>query len=109
MPVVNVWLFLWLMVFLKIPIVALFMIVKWAVGADPEGEVDQDGGIGPRSPARGPASPPLASAARPAPGPALRARAGGSRPGARGRRDAPRASPLRLLRPRAAAAARLLR
>ncbi len=75
----SVWLFLWLMVFLKIPIVGLFMIVKWAVGPNPEGEVDQDGGIGhlpgpsgprhprtrlPRPPRRGPhrAPAPLAPA-----------------------------------------------
>ena len=57
MPVVNVWLFLWLMVFLKIPIVALFMIVKWAVGANPEGEIDQDGGIGPVPKPAGPRHP----------------------------------------------------
>jgi len=33
---VSVWLFLWLMVFLKIPIVGLFAIVKWAIGQTPE-------------------------------------------------------------------------
>ena len=45
----NIWLFLWLMVFLKIPIVGLFMIVRWAVGSTPEIEPGQDGGIGPRT------------------------------------------------------------
>ncbi len=32
---VTTWTFIWLMVILKIPIVALFMIVRWAVTADP--------------------------------------------------------------------------
>ncbi len=36
------------MVILKIPIVALFMIVRWAVGQTPETEPGIDGGIGPR-------------------------------------------------------------
>ncbi len=36
------------MVILKIPIVALFLIVRWAVRATPETELGQDGGIGPR-------------------------------------------------------------
>lgn len=40
--------FLWLMVFLKIPIVALFLIVRWAVRSVPEEAPGQDGGIGPR-------------------------------------------------------------
>ncbi len=44
----NVWLFVWLMVFLKIPIAALFLIVRWAVKQTPEPEAGQDGGIGPR-------------------------------------------------------------
>ncbi|HEX9481370.1 MAG TPA: hypothetical protein VF927_04650 [Solirubrobacteraceae bacterium] len=42
------WTFLWLMVFLKIPIVALFLIVRWAVKQTPETEAGADGGIGPR-------------------------------------------------------------
>jgi hypothetical protein len=42
------WTFIWLMVFLKIPIVALFLIVRWAVGQTPESAPGQDGGIGPR-------------------------------------------------------------
>jgi hypothetical protein len=45
---VNVWLFVWLMVFLKIPIAALFLIVRWAVKQTPEAEAEQEGGIGPR-------------------------------------------------------------
>jgi hypothetical protein len=45
---VNVWVFVWLMLFLKIPIAALFLIVRWAVKQTPEAEPGQDGGIGPR-------------------------------------------------------------
>jgi hypothetical protein len=45
---VDVWTFIWLMVFLKIPIVALFLIVRWAVRATPDVAPGQDGGIGPR-------------------------------------------------------------
>jgi hypothetical protein len=44
----EVWTFVWLMVFLKIPIVALFLIVRWAVNQTPETESGADGGIGPR-------------------------------------------------------------
>jgi hypothetical protein len=44
----EVWTFVWLMVFLKIPIVALFLIVRWAVNQTPETEPGGDGGIGPR-------------------------------------------------------------
>lgn len=68
---VTTWTFIWLMVLLKIPIVALFLIVRWAIRQTPEAE-GQDGGIGrlpgpthprhprhprsrlPRSPRRGP-------------------------------------------------------
>jgi hypothetical protein len=51
----DVWTFVWLMLFLKIPIVALFLIVRWAVKQTPEPETGQDGGIGPRpSPHRPP-------------------------------------------------------
>jgi hypothetical protein len=42
------WTFIWLMVFLKIPVVALFLLVRWAVAQSPEGASGQDGGIGPR-------------------------------------------------------------
>ncbi len=65
----TVWTFIWLMVILKIPIVGLFLIVRWAIRATPEAVPGQDGGIGPslrphhphhprarlpRSPRRGP-------------------------------------------------------
>src|ERR1700680_1946849 len=46
---VDAWTFIWLMLILKIPLVALFLIVRWAVRATPETATDQDGGIGPRS------------------------------------------------------------
>jgi hypothetical protein len=46
---VDAWTFIWLMVFLKIPIVALFLIVRWAVRQTPEALGDEDGGIGPRT------------------------------------------------------------
>ncbi len=36
------------MVILKIPIVALFLIVRWAVRQTPEETIGGDGGIGPR-------------------------------------------------------------
>jgi hypothetical protein len=45
---VDAWTFIWLMVFLKIPIVALFLIVRWAVRQTPEPTSGEDGGIGPR-------------------------------------------------------------
>jgi hypothetical protein len=44
---VDAWTFIWLMVFLKIPIVALFLIVRWAVRQTPDA-ASEDGGIGPR-------------------------------------------------------------
>ncbi len=44
----TTWTFIWLLVILKIPIVALFLIVRWAVGQTPETAPGQDGGIGPR-------------------------------------------------------------
>lgn len=37
------------MVILKIPIVALFLIVRWAVRQTPEAASGEDGGIGPRT------------------------------------------------------------
>jgi len=46
---VDAWTFLWLMVFLKIPIVALFLIVRWAVNQTPEPDTRGEGGIGPLS------------------------------------------------------------
>ena len=45
---VNTWTFIWLMLFLKIPVVALFLLVRWAVRQTPETVTDEDGGIGPR-------------------------------------------------------------
>jgi hypothetical protein len=45
---VTTWTFIWLMFILKIPIVALFFLVRWAVGQAPETAPGQDGGIGPR-------------------------------------------------------------
>ena len=65
----TTWTFIWLMVLLKIPIVGLFLIVRWAVGQTPESASEGDGGIGrptrprdprhprarlPRTPRRGP-------------------------------------------------------
>jgi len=44
---VDAWTFIWLMVFLKIPIVALYLLVRWAVRQTPEA-TEEDGGIGPR-------------------------------------------------------------
>jgi hypothetical protein len=44
---VTTWTFIWLMVILKIPILALFLIVRWAVRQTPETEPGLDGGIGP--------------------------------------------------------------
>jgi hypothetical protein len=66
---VDAWTFIWLMLILKIPIVGLFLIVRWAVRDAPETASDEDGGIGfrprprhpnhprsrlPRAPRRGP-------------------------------------------------------
>ncbi len=44
----TTWTFIWLILILKIPIVALFLIVRWAVRQTPETETGLDGGIGPR-------------------------------------------------------------
>jgi hypothetical protein len=44
---VDAWTFLWLMLFLKIPLVALFLLVRWAVRQTPEPATGSDGGIGP--------------------------------------------------------------
>jgi hypothetical protein len=49
---VDAWTFVWLMLVLKIPIAALFLIVRWAVRQTPEpagGQGGQDGGIGTRA------------------------------------------------------------
>jgi hypothetical protein len=53
---VDVWTFLWLMVFLKIPIVGLFLIVRWAA-REPEPAGGGEGGIGPRPGPRHPHHP----------------------------------------------------
>jgi hypothetical protein len=45
---VDVWTFIWLLVILKIPILFLFLIVRWAVRQTPEAASGQDGGVGPR-------------------------------------------------------------
>jgi hypothetical protein len=45
---VTTWTFIWLMFLLKLPIVALFMLVRWAV-REPDATLDDDGGTGPRS------------------------------------------------------------
>jgi hypothetical protein len=42
---VDAWTFIWLMAILKIPIVALFLLVRWAVRQVPESVSDEDGGI----------------------------------------------------------------
>jgi len=44
---VNTWTFLWLMLFLKIPIIALLLLVRWAVKQTPDAAGADDGGIGP--------------------------------------------------------------
>jgi hypothetical protein len=44
--VVDAWTFIWLMLCLKIPVVALFLLVRWAVRQGPE-TAGEDGGIGP--------------------------------------------------------------
>jgi hypothetical protein len=46
---VDTWTFIWLMFLLKIPIVALFLLVRWAVREAPEPATGEDGGIGPRA------------------------------------------------------------
>jgi hypothetical protein len=45
---VDAWTFVWLFLILKIPIVALFLLIRWAV-REPDAEPREDGGIGPRS------------------------------------------------------------
>lgn len=47
----GVWTFIWLMLILKIPVVGLLLLVRWAVRQSTVGEEPgdgQDGGIGPR-------------------------------------------------------------
>jgi len=66
---VDLWTFLWLMAFLKLPIVALFLIVRWAVRQTPEPSTEQDGGIGPRPQPRHPHHPRPRPPRRPRRGP----------------------------------------
>jgi hypothetical protein len=55
---VDTWTFIWLMFLLKIPIVALFLLVRWAVRQTPEpAGGGEDGGIGPRPRPRHPYHP----------------------------------------------------
>jgi len=75
---VDAWTFLWLMLFLKIPIVALFLIVRWAVRQTPET-----------------ASPARTAASAPGPGRGIRTAPGGAHRGRRG--EARTASPHRWL------------
>jgi hypothetical protein len=46
---VDAWTFIWLMVILKIPIVGLFLIIRWALRDAPETTIDENGGVGPRA------------------------------------------------------------
>jgi hypothetical protein len=82
---VDAWTFIWLMFILKIPIVGLFLIVRWAVRQGPEVAPEEDGGIShsprphhpshprhprprlPRHPRRGPHGGPHHGASTPAP------------------------------------------
>jgi len=66
---VDAWTFIWLMACLKIPIVALFLLVRWAVRQTPEPATGEDGGIGPRSAPRHPHRPPPSLPRRPRRGP----------------------------------------
>jgi hypothetical protein len=54
---VDAWTFIWLVVCLKVPLVALFLLVRWAVRQTPEAAMGGDGGIGPRSGPRHPRHP----------------------------------------------------
>jgi hypothetical protein len=65
----DAWTFVWLMVFLKIPIVALFLIVRWAVRQTPEAAPGSDGGIGPRTSPQHPYHPRTPRPRRPRRGP----------------------------------------
>jgi hypothetical protein len=53
---VDAWTFIWLMLILKIPVVALLLLVRWAIRQEPEeSSAQEDGGLpyrptGPRHP-----------------------------------------------------------
>jgi hypothetical protein len=66
---VTTWTFIWLMFLLKIPIVALFLLVRWAVRQTPEPASEGDGGVGPRSRPRHPHHPRPQRPRRPRRGP----------------------------------------
>jgi hypothetical protein len=66
---VDTWTFIWLMVCLKIPIVALLLLVRWAVRQTPEPAAGEDGGIGPLSASRHPHHPRPGHPRRPRRGP----------------------------------------
>ncbi|HEY7892444.1 MAG TPA: hypothetical protein VIC05_09575 [Solirubrobacteraceae bacterium] len=44
----DAWTFIWLMLLLKIPIVGLFLIVRWALRQEPDPLPEEGGGSGPR-------------------------------------------------------------
>jgi hypothetical protein len=46
---VDTWTFVWLFLILKIPVVALFLLIRWAVREPSETTPDNDGGTGPRT------------------------------------------------------------
>ena len=54
---------------LKIPLVALFLLVRWAVRQTPEPAMGEDGGVGPRSGPRHPHHPRPGPPRRPRRGP----------------------------------------
>jgi hypothetical protein len=54
---VDAWTFLWLMLALKIPILGLLLLVRWAIRQTPEEATGGDGGIGPTHPTPGPLHP----------------------------------------------------
>jgi hypothetical protein len=66
---VTTWTFIWLMFLLKIPIVGLFLIVRWAVSQTPESAAGDDGGIGRPARPRDPRHPPARLPRRPRRGP----------------------------------------
>lgn len=43
----DAWTFLWLMLALKLPILALFLLVRWAIRQTPDEATGGEGGIGP--------------------------------------------------------------